>query len=72
MCDVSGSGKISLRTRFLITMTTRKLAVNSKSNKAMQTVVCLREEAPGEFIEEFLVRLKDEKNKKFYSPEEVF
>ena len=35
-------------------MTTRKLAVNTKSSKAIEAVVCLREEAPGEFIEEFL------------------
>ena len=43
-------GNRSLRTRSLIRMTTRKLVANTRSRKAIQAVVFLPEEAPGEFM----------------------
>ena len=43
-----------MKTRFLIRMTARKLTANTRSSKAIQIAVDLREEAPEEVIEEIL------------------
>ena len=44
-----------MSTRFLMRMTTRKLVANTRSRKAIQAKVFLPEEAPGEFMKNYVL-----------------